>query len=183
MLYTSETLWTRMRETVNNFRVAVLLTIGFLAFLMAAVAIAAVVFDVNDRGMAIIGVVLAALPTLVTSLIVYLKVDNVEVKADVAARRATAAARRAEVVEGKIDTVQYFVENGGLRQNVVKAIHEAESTPEIQEQRVELTARGVQADRHTTGSREAAAYARGVLDTKNRLQGQHEVESEKKDGP
>jgi hypothetical protein len=182
MLYTSESLWTRMRETVNNFRVAVLLTIGFLAFLMAAVAIAAVVFDVNDRGMAIIGVVLAALPTLVTSLIVYLKVDNVEVKADVAARRATVAARRAEVVEGKIDTVQEFVVNGGLRSNVVAAIHEAESTPEIQEQRVELTARGVQADRHSIASREANAYARGVLDAEKRHQAAREAESQEQAG-
>jgi hypothetical protein len=124
MVLAGTTLGARIRDTVNTFRVAVLATIAFLAFLMVVVALVAAVYDVSDRAMAIIGVVLAALPTLVTSLIVYLKVDNVEVKADTAARRAQIAARRAEIVEGKVDTVQSFVENGGLRDNVKRAISE-----------------------------------------------------------
>ena len=137
--------WEGLRTTMNNFRVAVLLTIAFLALLMVTVALAAVIFEVSDKGMAVVGIVLAALPTLITSLLVYLKIDDVSSKADAAARRSAAAAIRAASVEQKVQDVHHDLLNGGLRENVKRAISE---------------------DRHALKSREAAQQAREQMEAR-----------------
>lgn len=149
--------------SMNNFRVAVLATIAFLALLMVVVALVAAVADISDRGMSVVTTVLAVLPTLVTSLLVYLKVEGIEAKTDEAAVRAAQAAKKAE-------EIHHDVLNGPMRRNVKAAIREAEEDPEIQAKRIEASARGVQQDRHATGSREQAAYARGVMDAMKRWQ-------------
>lgn len=153
--------WPRLQTLVNSFRVAVLGTIAFLAFLMVLVALVAATADVSDRGMAVVTTVLAVLPTLVTSLLVYLKVEGIEAKTDQAAVKAAEAAKKAE-------EIHHDVLNGPMRANVRAAIAEAADDPKIQAKRIETIAKGVQQDRHTTGSREAAAYARGVTDAMKR---------------
>lgn len=155
MLSETASLKERLRVTVNGFRVAVLVTIAFLALLMVSVALTASIYDVSDKGMTVIGIVLAALPTLITSLLVYLKIDNVEVKADHAARRATVAAKRAEVVESKVDAVHHDVLNGGLRDNVKRAIsedrHDLRQRETAERMREQLRERGISHGDHHGG--------------------------------
>lgn len=158
---------------MTNFRVAVLATIAFLAALIALVGAVAAIFVSSDRGMTIVSVVITGLLSLLPTVIVYLKTDAIESKVDAAADTAITAARHAARAERKIDTVQEFVENGGLRRNVVGAIKEAGDDPEIRRRRIETIAEGVKEDRHETGSREAAAYARGVADAMKRWGGEH----------
>lgn len=113
----THTPWARFRTTVNSFRVAVLGTIAFLAFLMVVVALVAAIFDVSDRGLGVIGIVLTALTSLVGSVIVYLKIDGVEAKADDAAVKAAAAAKIGA-------EVHHDIRNDVLKDKVRQAIAE-----------------------------------------------------------
>lgn len=116
--------YARARDIVNGFRIAVLATIAFLALLMVAVAISAAIWDVSERAMTVISVAMTALTGLAGTVVVYLKVDSIEAKTDHAARRASVAADRAAIVEKKVEHVQEFVANGGLRDNVRRALTE-----------------------------------------------------------
>ncbi len=151
----------RTHTLMNNFRVAVLATIAFLALLMVIVALVAAVYDVSDRGLGVIGIVLTALTSLVGSVIVYLKIDSVEVKADEAAVKAATAARKSE-------EIHHDILNGPMRRNLKQAVLEIEEDPAIQERRIERVAKGVQKDRHDLRNREAGPDARAQMEERVR---------------
>ena len=97
-------------------------------------------------------------------------VESVDRKADTAAVAAVAAKETAAIAARTVDGLHHDFNNGVLIQKILEAIRRAEADPEIVEKRIEHVAKGVQADRHETGSREQAAYARGVADAMKRQQ-------------
>jgi hypothetical protein len=150
-------------------RSAALITIGLVAVLLAIVALAALFAgEISERNGQIVSSVLGSFATVLAGLLLFLRVETVNSKVDDAAERAAVAAQKAAAVERKVEKVHEDVLNGPMRQNVKRAIAEAETDPAIVERRIEITARGVQHDRHETASREQAAYARGVADAMRR---------------
>ncbi len=132
----------RTRTFMQNFRVAVLGTIAFLALLMVVVALAAAMFDVSDRGMSVITTVLAVLPTLVTSLLVYLKVETVESKVDTASVKADTAAVKADQAARTSADLHHDIKNDVFKDVVRRALAE---------------------ERHMLQNRETAATIRAQL--------------------
>lgn len=117
-------LYVRTRDTVNSFRVAVLATIAFLALLVAVVGVSAAIFDVSDRGMTVISVVITGLLSLLPTVIVYLKVDGLDAKADDAKTEAAAArveARRAAQIGAE---TLHDLRNDAVKDKVKQAISE-----------------------------------------------------------
>jgi hypothetical protein len=174
-MYAEPTSWPDVVRQGNldsmTTRSAALITIALLAVLLAFVALAALFAgDISERAGGIVTSVLGTFATVLAGLLLFLRVETVNTKVDDAAEKATVAAEKAAVVEQKIDRVHDDVLNGPMRENVKRAIKEAETDPAIQEQRIENVAKGVQADRHELGSREQAAYARGVADAMKRQQ-------------
>ena len=121
----------RSVDTVTT-RSATLLTIGLVAVLMVSIALSAMfVVDISERTSGILTTVLGSLATVLTGLLVFLrmesvssKVEGVSDKADEAALKASVAAERATVVESKVEQVHHDLLNGGLRDNVKRAISE-----------------------------------------------------------
>lgn len=159
-------------------RSAALITIGLIAILLAVVALAALFAgDISERTGGIVSSVLGSFATVLAGLLLFLrvetvssKVDSVDNKVDDAAEKADLAARKAASAESKVEQVHHDVLNGPMRATVKRAIAEAEADPAVVERRIEITAKGVQHDRHETASREQAAYARGVQDAMRRQQ-------------
>lgn len=111
-------------DTVTT-RSAALVTIGLLAVLLAAVALAALFAgDISDRAGQIVTTVLGSFATVLTGLLLFLRVETVNTKVDGAAEKAAVAAERAALVETKVELVHHDVLNGGLRENVKRAISE-----------------------------------------------------------
>jgi hypothetical protein len=136
-------------------RSAVIVTIGIIAALMVAMAIAAMFAgDITERQGAIVTSVLGSLATVLAGLLLFLRVETVNGKVDDAAEQAAIAAQKAAAADRKIEQVHQDVLNGPLRENVKQAIAEAETDPEIVERRINTTARGVQRDRHDKAQRE-----------------------------
>lgn len=161
-------IWRGIPDTMTT-RSAALITIGLIAILLAVVALAALFAgDISERTGGIVSSVLGSFATVLAGLLLFLRVETVNSKVDDAAEKAAVAAEKASAVERKVDRVHDDVLNGPMRQNVKRAIAEAETDPEIIEKRIETTAKGVQQDRHETASREQAAYARGVQDAMRR---------------
>lgn len=143
-------------------RNTVILTIGLIAAAMVVVALASLFAgDISERAGGIVTSVLGSLATVLAGLLLFLRLDTVSNKVE-------AVAQKADAVEAKVERVHDDVLNGPLRANVKRAIAEAETDPEIVEKRIETTAKGVQQDRHSSASREQAAYARGVTDAMKR---------------
>jgi len=152
-------------------RTAALVTIGLIAVLLACVALAAMFTgDISERVGGIVTTVLGSFATVMAGLLLFLRVETVNAKVDDAASNAEIAAKRAKEVESKVERVHEDILNGGLRENVIRAIRETETDPEIVEQRANNAARGVKMDRHETLSREQAAYARGLRDALRKLE-------------
>lgn len=106
-------------------RSAALITIGLLAVLLAVVALAALFAgDISERTGAIVSSVLGSFATVLAGLLLFLRVETLSTKADDAAENAAQAAEKAARVETKVDAVHHDVLNGGLRQNVKKALRE-----------------------------------------------------------
>lgn len=106
-------------------RSAVIVTIGIIAALMVAVALAALFAgDISERAGGIITSVLGSLATVLAGLLLFLRVETINSKTDEAASKAAVAAEKAIVVEEKVQQVHYDLLNGGLRENVKKAISE-----------------------------------------------------------
>lgn len=145
--------WRGIPDTMTT-RSAVILTIGLLAALLAVVALAALFAgEISERAGAIVSTVLSSFATVLAGLLLFLRVETVNSKVEDVAEKAQVAAAKAAVVETKVEQVHHDLLNGGLRENVKRAIAEAEADPAIQEKRIETTARGVQADRHDLKNR------------------------------
>lgn len=158
--------WRGIPDTMTT-RSAALVTIGLIAALMVGVAIAAMFAgDISERTGTIVTSVLGSLATVLAGLLLFLRVETVNSKVDDAAERASIAAQKAAAAEQKLDRVHHDVLNGPLRENVKKAIVEAETDPEIVEHRIEITAKGVSKDRHDKANRDAARQAREQLEAR-----------------
>lgn len=133
-------------------RSAVIVTIGVIAALMVSVALASLVAsDISERAGSIITSVLGSLATVLAGLLLFLRVETVNNKVDDAASHAANAARKAESVETKVDKIQHDVLNGGLRDNVKRAISE---------------------DRHALRNREASVQARAQIRARKLARGE-----------
>lgn len=113
-------------------RSATLITIGLLAVLLAVVALAALFAgDISERAGAIVTTVLGSFATVLAGLLLFLRVETVNTKVDDAAEQAAAArleaqraAMNAASAARKTEAVHHDLLNGGLRENVKKAISE-----------------------------------------------------------
>lgn len=150
------TTWQGNSDTMTT-RSATLITIGLLVVLLAIVALAAMFAgEISERAGGIVTSVLGTFATVLGGLLLYLRMETLNSKVDTAAEKATVAAKKAEAVESKVDSVHHDILNGGLRDNVVKAIKQAEDDPQVQTRRIDNVAKGVQRDRHELKSRKAA---------------------------
>lgn len=158
---------TRSLPDTMTTRSATLITIGLIVVLLAVVALAALFSgEISERAGGIVSSVLGSFATVLAGLLLFLRVETINSKADDAATNAAVAAEKAQVVERKIDQVRDDVLNGPMRATVKRAIAEAEADPAIAERRIEITAKGVQKDRHDKLSREAAAQARAQMEAR-----------------
>lgn len=106
-------------------RSAALITIALIAVLLSFVALAALfASDISERAGGIVSSVLGTFATVLAGLLLFLRVETLSTKADVAAEKAEVAAEKATAVETKVEQVHHDVLNGGLRQNVKRAIQE-----------------------------------------------------------
>lgn len=106
-------------------RSAALITIGLLAMLLAVVALAALFAgDISERAGAIVTTVLGTFATVLAGLLLFLRVETVSNKVDVVAERADTAAVKASVAAEKVEQAHHDMLNGGLRDNVKRAISE-----------------------------------------------------------
>lgn len=137
----------RFPDTMTT-RSATLITIALLAMLLAFVALAALFAgDISERAGGIVTSVLGSFATVLAGLLLFLRVETINTKVDDAASHASVAAQKAAVVEEKVDSVHHDMLNGGLRQNVKKAIsedrHEKANREARQPIREQLEARGM----------------------------------------
>lgn len=161
-------------------RTVVLLAITLLACLEVVVALAAIFGgDITERAGGILTTVLGSIGTVLAGLLLLLRVESVKeqvesgnAKAEVAADAAAVAARNAATAARTATAIHHDIRNDVLKDRVVEAIKEAGDDPEVQRRRIETVALGVQEDRHTTGSREQAAYARGAADAMKQMRGE-----------
>jgi hypothetical protein len=129
-------------------RSAVIVTIGIIASLMVAMAVAAMYAgDITERQGSIVTSVLGSLATVLAGLLLFLRVETVNGKVDDAADKAAIAAQKAAAADLKIERVHHDMLNGGLRENVKKAISE---------------------DRHDKANREAGPDARAQMEDRMR---------------
>lgn len=134
-------------------RTAALVTIGLTMSLLATVAIAAIVSpEISERNLGIITAVLTTFGTVITGMLILLRLETVSGKADETA--------------SKVKEVHHDLLNGGLRENIKRAYEEIEDDPVILARRVELSAMGVQKDRHDKANREARKPIREQLEAR-----------------
>src|SRR4051812_36355584 len=121
--------WQETTDTMTT-RSAALITIGLIACLLTGVAMAALFSgEISERAGGIVTSVLGTFATVLAGLILFLRVETV--------------AEKAAKVESKVDNLHHDVLNGGLRDNVVRAIEQTEDDPKIRETRAQNAARGV----------------------------------------
>jgi hypothetical protein len=138
----------RTRGTLDTMttRSAAIATIALIVVLSAVLALAGMLTgEINERAHDIATTVILGFGGITAGLLVYLRLETLSGKADEAAIKAALAAEKAAVVENKVERVHHDILNGGLRENVKKAISE---------------------DRHALKNREAAAYAREQLEAR-----------------
>src|SRR4051812_20731284 len=141
--------WRETTDTMTT-RTISLVIIGLIVCLLSGVAVAALFSgDISERSLSIVSIALAALGTVLTQLLLFIRVETV--------------AEKQTNVETKVDNLHHDVLNGGLRDNVVKAIEQTEGDPQIREQRIDNAARGVQRDRHDLKNRRAGERARAQI--------------------
>ena len=127
-------------------RSATLITIAMLSFLLAFVAMAALFAgDISERAGTIVTTVLGSFATVLAGLLLFLRVETINTKVDDAANHASVAAEKADRAAKITESVHHDMLNGGLRDNIKKAISE---------------------DRHDLRNRKAAEYAREQLEAR-----------------
>lgn len=158
-------------------RNGLLVTIS-LAMVLEVVLVLAARFggELGERDAAVFNTAFASIGGICAVLLLVLRLESVKAtaervdrKADLAAVTSGKAAQAAAVAAQRVESVRHDFDNGFFIQKILAAIKQAETDPEIVEQRIETTAKGVQADRHSLASREQQAYARGVADALRRL--------------
>ncbi len=106
-------------------RSAALASISLTVVLLALVAVAAIFSgEISERNLGIVTTVLASLGTVMTGLLIFLRLETVHSKADEAAANAKAARHETAVMKGTVERVHYDLLNGGLRDNVKRALRE-----------------------------------------------------------
>lgn len=149
MLQYADTTWRETTDTMTT-RTLALVMIGLIVCLLSGVAVAALFSgEISERAGGIVTSVLGTFATVLAGLLLFLRVETV--------------AEKQAKVENKVDNLHHDVLNGGLRDNVKRAIHEAEAEPEVQERRIETIAQGVQKDRHDLKNRRAVERARSQI--------------------
>jgi hypothetical protein len=167
--------WPENTDTMTT-RTATLVTIGLIACLLVGVAMAALYAgDISERSLSIVTSILGTLATVLAGLLLFLrvetvnsKVETVDSKVDEAATKAATAVAKTAIVERKVEQVHHDLLNGGLRDNVKRAMLEAEGDPDLLAQRIETIAKGVQKDRHDKQNREAGLLGRAQIDERIR---------------
>ena len=145
-------------------RSAVIATIALIVGMMGLIGFGALFAgDIPERAGGIVTTILAGFGTVLTGLLLYLrletvnsKADTAAVKADTAADAATQAAKKSAVIESKVDAVRHDIHNDVLVQKVIEAVRRVENDPDIQAQRIDRIAKGVQKDRHDKAQRETS---------------------------
>lgn len=143
----------RASDTMTT-RSAVVATIALVVVLMGIVALAAMFAgDIPERAGTIITTVLGSFATVLAGLLLFLRLDTVNAKVDDVTEKASVAAEKAAVVETKVEQVHHDLLNGGLRENVKKAIsedrHAQRNRDTVQINREELERLRRQAKRRT----------------------------------
>lgn len=151
------TLW--IPDTMTT-RSAALITIALLAVLLAFVALAALFSpDISERAGGIVSTVLGSFATVLAGLLLFLRVETLNSKADDARTHAAAAAKVGE-------EIRHDIHNDVLTSKIRQAIREIEEDPDIHERRIDRIAEGVQKDRHNLKNRKAAERMRGQLESR-----------------
>lgn len=116
--------WRGIADTMTT-RIAVVGAIVLIVVLMTSIAaVAMLAGDIPERTGGIITTVLGTMATVLAGLLLFLRLDTVDSKVDDAASRAAIAAQKASIVENKVEAVHHDILNGGLRDNVRRAISE-----------------------------------------------------------
>lgn len=133
--------------------------------------------ELGERDVVVFNTAFASIGGICAVLLLVLRLESVKEtaervdrKADLAAVTSGKAAQAAATAAQKVAEVHHDFNNDVLIKKVLQAIKQAETDPEIVEQRIESVAKGVQQDRHATGSAVQKAYAQGVADALRRLQ-------------
>ena len=133
-------------------RSAALITIGLIAVLLAIVALAALFAgEISERTGGIVSSVLGSFATVLAGLLLFLRVETVNTKVDEAAEKAAIAAQKSSAAERKVEAVHHDLLNGGLRENVKRAISE---------------------DRHEKANRDTVTINKDALEELKRRAGQ-----------
>jgi predicted RNA-binding protein len=151
-MLSTATPWQGYHRTMspNSFRLAIVVAVVIVS-LLGVIAFATVLAsELTDRSVLVLGVILGFLGPTIVSLLNLLRTDAVSAKV--------------EDTASKVGQVQEFVENGGLRDSVKRAMHEVEADPVMQRRRIETTAKGVSKDRHDKANSDTIAINRAELD-------------------
>lgn len=141
-------------------RSAALITIALLAVLLALVALAALFSpDISERAGGIVSTVLGSFATVLAGLLLFLRVETLNTKADDAKSHAAAAAEVGR-------EIKHDIHNDVLKNKVRQAMEEFEEDPIIHARRIELAALGVQKDRPDLKNREAGRNMRDQLEAR-----------------
>lgn len=143
----------------NAFRLAiVVIVIAVVAIsLLGVMAFTSVVqAELTDRSVLVLGMILGFLGPTVLALLNLLKTDR---------------------VQQKTEDVHHDLLNGGLRENVKRAISEAEADPAIREQRIENVAKGVSRDRHAKANRQTIERNAPLIEQLRRRKAQQDDEA------
>lgn len=142
MLATS---WQGFHRTMSpsSFRLAIVVAVVVVSILGVIAFATVIAGELTDRSVLVLGVILGFLGPTIVSLLNLLKSDQ---------------------VSAKVEDVHHDILNGGLRNNVHEALRQAADDPYLQERRIDITAKGVQRDRHRRANRDTITQNQPALD-------------------
>ncbi len=126
-----------------TIRGAAIATIALCVALSTVIALAGIfASDINERAHDIVTSVLLGFGAITAGLLVFLRLETLSSKADEAAIKAALAAEKASLAEVKIDAAHHDLLNGGMRENMKKALsedrHELKNRRAAERMRVQL---------------------------------------------